>query len=119
MARSICSGYSTTTMRPPAASHCRVQPVLCSSWTTTSFFMPSVNGRCFMRSGSVPAMQAQVPTKIAPAAPVVTSAASFPVRRAMRSPTAFVRSRIGTYCRAASFIASSTSGGISEPPRCV
>ncbi len=41
--------------------------------------MPSVNGSRLALSGSSPAIEAQVPTKMAPAAPVVTRAASFPV----------------------------------------
>ncbi len=72
-----------------------------------------------MNAGSPRVTAAAVPSRMAPAAPVVTKAASTPASRAMRSPTRSWSSRRLTKWRAASRQAATTSGGISEPPRLV
>ena len=64
-------------------------------------------------------MHAAVATVIAEAAPAVTIAAGTPIRLAIRAPTFSCSSGIETNAPAASAIACTTSGGISEPPSVV
>ena len=64
-------------------------------------------------------MQAAVATVIAEAAPAVTIAAGTLSSPAIRAPTFSCSSGIETNQPAASAIACTTSGGISEPPRVV
>ena len=64
-------------------------------------------------------MQAAVPTAIAEAAPAVTIAAGTPRSPAIRAPTFSCNSGIETNHSAASAIARTTSGGITEPPTTV
>ena len=64
-------------------------------------------------------MQATVAIVIADAAPVVTIAAGTSSSLAMRAPAFSCSSGIDTNAPAASAIACTTSGGISEPPRVV
>ena len=64
-------------------------------------------------------MQAAVATVIAEAAPAVTMAAGTPRSSAIRAPAFSCSSGIETNHPAASAIARTTSGGISEPPTTV
>ena len=80
---------------------------------------PGGLGKLSMAAGLSRTMQAAVATVIAEAAPAVTIAAGTLSSAAIRSPTFSCSSGIETNQPAASFIAWSTSGGMSDPPRVV
>src|SRR5207248_10759113 len=84
-----------------------------------SFFIPVVSGRRRSLSGSPIATQAAVPIVMAEAQPQVTMAAGAPRSSAIRAPTFFWSSERDTKCLEACSIASTTSGGIIDPPRWV
>ena len=79
-------------------------------------FMPVVSGSCHIFAGSVPAMHAADSSTMPAAEPAVTSPASAPVSRAMTSPAFWLSSCRSINHRDASFIASTTAGGMMLPP---
>ena len=80
----------------------------------TSLFMPARSGRSTIFCGSLPVSTAAVPRVRAEAAPDVTMAASLRTSVAIRSPTLSWSSSSITKRLEAYWIASITSGGMSE-----
>ena len=80
----------------------------------TSLFMPARLGRSTIFWGSLPVRMAAVPRVSADAAPQVTMAASQWSSVAIRWPTLSCSSSSITKCLEAYWMASITSGGISE-----
>ena len=72
-----------------------------------------------MASWSSPVRQAAPARNTPEAAPAEMNAPSAPVSRAMRAPAFSCNSSRCTNCREASTMASTTSGGMIEPPRVV
>ena len=85
----------------------------------TSFRSPSVSGSRSIASGVSRTMQAAVATVMAEAAPAVIIADGTLSSAAILAPTFSWSSGIETNHPAASVIACSTSGGMSEPPSVV